>query len=68
MQKKKKHCFVIGPIGKHKSDDRTHADILLRKIIRPTFTKNFKEYQVVRADDIARVEFLLEAKYRKCTQ
>lgn len=49
-----KLCFVIGPIGRHKSPEREHADMLLRKIIRPTFATHFKDYEVVRADKIAR--------------
>lgn len=51
---KAKLCFVIGPIGDHKSDDRVHADLLLKKIIRPTFKKHFPEFKVERADDISR--------------
>jgi hypothetical protein len=50
----KKLCFVIGPIGRYKSRDRTHADTLLNKIIKPTFAKNFRDFKVVRADNIAR--------------
>jgi hypothetical protein len=33
-----KLCFVIGPIGSHASDDRIHADKLLKLIIKPTFS------------------------------
>ena len=54
VKSSKKLCFVIGPIGRHKSTERTHADTLLKKIIRPTFAKHFKEYKVERADQIAR--------------
>jgi hypothetical protein len=36
----KKLCFVIGPIGAHKSDDRIHADKLLKLIVKPTFRVN----------------------------
>lgn len=49
----KKLCFVIGPIGKHKSDDRIHADVLLKGIIKPTFAKHFNNFRVERADHIA---------------
>jgi hypothetical protein len=53
MTEKKKQCFVIGPIGDHKSPDRVHADKLLKEIIKPTFRTNFKDFTVVRADTIA---------------
>lgn len=49
-----KLCFVIGPIGEPKTDVRMHADILLNKIIRPTFSRYFKEFIIIRADKIAR--------------
>jgi len=49
-----KLCFVIGPIGKHKSKQRKHADKLYKKIIRPTFSKHFKAFKVERADHISR--------------
>jgi hypothetical protein len=49
-----KLCFVIGPIGRHKSDERAHADRLLKEIIKPTFSKHFRSFKVERADHIAR--------------
>jgi hypothetical protein len=49
----KKLCFIIGPIGAHKSDIRAEADKLLKLIIKPTFLTNFKDYKVVRADEIS---------------
>jgi hypothetical protein len=49
-----KLCFVIGPIGKPRTDIRAHADTLLRKIIRPVFKTHFRDFVVQRADDIAR--------------
>lgn len=49
-----KLCFVIGPIGSHKSEDRVHADTLLKKIIKPTFAKHFTIFNVERADEISR--------------
>jgi hypothetical protein len=49
----KKLCFVIGPIGSHKSDDRIHADKLLKLIIKPTFKTHFGDFNVVRADTIS---------------
>ena len=48
-----KLCFVIGPIGSHASDDRIHADKLLKLIIKPTFRTHFKTFKVERADHIA---------------
>jgi hypothetical protein len=50
----KKLCFVIGPIGGHRSPDREHADRLLKLIIRPTFSSHFKNFTIERADGIAR--------------
>ncbi|MDH2357804.1 hypothetical protein QCM80_46060 [Bradyrhizobium sp. SSUT112] len=49
----KKLCFIIGPIGGHKTDIRADADKLLKLIIKPTFSTNFKDYKVVRADEIS---------------
>ncbi|MGM5002927.1 hypothetical protein AB8A05_29660 [Tardiphaga sp. 538_B7_N1_4] len=49
----KKLCFVIGPIGAHKSEIRADADKLLKFIVKPTFSTNFKDYKVVRADEIS---------------
>lgn len=49
-----KFCFVIGPIGAHKSEERTHANKLLKLIIKPTFATHFKSFKVQRADEIAR--------------
>lgn len=54
MASKKRLCFVIGPIGKHESAERMHADTLLRHIIKPTFSTHFKNFQVERADQISR--------------
>src|ERR1039458_4311818 len=54
MASKKRLCFVIGPIGKHESAERVHADRLLRYIIKPTFSTHFKNFQVERADQISR--------------
>jgi hypothetical protein len=51
-EKKEKTCFVVGPIGDPNSDVRIHADWLLEEIIQPVF-KDFPEYKVVRADQIA---------------
>jgi hypothetical protein len=47
-------CFVIGPIGAHKSPEREHADKLLKLIIKPTFGMHFRTFKVQRADEIAR--------------
>src|SRR5262245_33297359 len=49
----RKRCFVIGPIGERKSETRKHADILLNKIIKTTFARHFKEFKIIRADEIA---------------
>ncbi len=49
-----KLCFVIGPIGRYKSDERAHADRLLKEVIKPTFSKHFRSFKVERADQIAR--------------
>lgn len=63
-------CFVIGPIGAHASPDRTHADTLFEKIIKPTFDEHFPKYTVIRADHISKpgmlddqiINLLVEAK------
>ena len=49
-----KLCFVVGPIGWHRSSERGHADTLLKKIIKPTFAKHFRTFKLERADRIAR--------------
>ena len=49
---KSKLCFVIGPIGSRNSPDRVHADMLLTKIIKPTFARYFREFRIERADHI----------------
>ncbi|WP_157839434.1 hypothetical protein [Bradyrhizobium diazoefficiens] len=49
----KKLCFIVGPIGGRDTADRHHADRLLKLIIKPTFRTNFKDYRVVRADEIS---------------
>jgi hypothetical protein len=51
--KQDRTCFVIGPIGRHKSSERKHADALLKKIIKPTFAKHFKQFKIQRSDHIA---------------
>jgi hypothetical protein len=50
--KKKKVCFVIGPIGDQDSEARIHADWILEEIIQPVLSE-FDDYLVVRADQIA---------------
>lgn len=51
--KKKKLCFVIGPLGKANSDQRAHADFLLKEIVKPVFRNRFSEFSVQRSDKIA---------------
>lgn len=46
--------FLIGPIGPSRSEDRAHADRLLKLIVRPTFSTHFKQFKVERADQISR--------------
>lgn len=50
---KRKHCFVVGPIGDDESDDRTHADWLLEDIIQPVFEGHFPDFDVSRSDTIS---------------
>jgi hypothetical protein len=50
--KKRKTCFVVGPIGDPDSDARIHADWILEEIIQPVLSQ-FSEYTVIRADQIA---------------
>lgn len=49
-KRKKRKCFVIGPIGKEKSSERTKADWLLRCIIQPVLQHDSFKYDVRRAD------------------
>jgi hypothetical protein len=51
-QSEQKLCFVIGPIGDPGSDNRRHADWLLRGIIKPVFDEHFPDFKVQRADEI----------------
>jgi len=46
-------CFVIGPIGGEGTDERRHADWLLKGIIRPVFERNrqLERLTVKRADE-----------------
>jgi hypothetical protein len=44
-----KLCFVIGPIGARGSDTRTHADRLLKSIVRPVIAKR-PDFKTERAD------------------
>src|SRR6201985_1559988 len=53
MASSSRTCFVVGPIGKRGSKERTHADTLFNKIIKPAFTLIKKTMHVVRADHIA---------------
>ncbi len=47
-----KLCFYITPIGEESSAERKHADMLLKHLVEPAFTKF--GIQVVRADKIGR--------------
>jgi hypothetical protein len=53
MEKSKRHCFVIGPIGSEDSDPRIHADWLYDGIIGPVFQNHFADFIVERADKIS---------------
>jgi hypothetical protein len=46
----KKLCFVIGPIGDPGTQTRTHADWLLKAVIKPVFDASFPDFVVTRAD------------------
>lgn len=47
-----KSCFYITPIGEDSSEERKHADMLLKHLVEPAFSKfNIK---IVRADKIGR--------------
>jgi hypothetical protein len=46
---KKKLCFVVGPIGEEGTVNRTHADWVLKGIVRPVFDK-YPDFEVKRAD------------------
>ena len=49
-EKKRKTCFVIGPIGGDGTETRKAADFLLKGIIRPA-TESFLNLKVWRADE-----------------
>lgn len=48
-----KTCFVVGPIGDAGTETRTHADWVLRGIIKPVFESHFPDFEVIRSDGIA---------------
>jgi hypothetical protein len=48
-----KLCFIVGPIGKEGSGARKRSDLLLRLIIQPAM-KQFPDFRVERADQIAK--------------
>ncbi|HEX3939654.1 MAG TPA: hypothetical protein VHX43_19310 [Xanthobacteraceae bacterium] len=50
--KKRRQCFVIGPIGAADSDARVHADWLLEEIIEPVFA-TLPDFEVIRSDKIS---------------
>ena len=45
-------CFYITPIGEDGSDQRKHADMMLKHVVRPAFENH--GFTVVRADEIAK--------------
>src|SRR5689334_1444473 len=46
-------CFVIGPIGKDRSIERRHSDMLLHAVIKQALEKPPFSYTVKRADQDA---------------
>lgn len=52
MAKDRKECFVVSAIGDDGSPQRLHADWVLEGIIKPTFAEHFKEFDVIRADQM----------------
>jgi hypothetical protein len=46
-------CFVIGPIGKDRSPERKHADLLLHAVIKHVLEAQEFGYKVRRADEDA---------------
>src|ERR1700733_3497160 len=46
-------CFVIGPVGKERSEDRKHSDLLLNTVIRPVLEDEEFKYRVKRSDEDA---------------
>jgi len=61
-------CFYITPIGEEGSEIRKHADMLLKHLIEPVFSKN--GFKVIRADKIEKsglisqqiFEYLVQSK------
>ena len=52
--------FVVGPIGKDRSDERKHADFLLHGIIKHVLEADGFGYTVTRADDDAAPDIITE--------
>ncbi len=47
-------CFYITPLGEEGSEERRHADMMLRHVLKPVFEDASINFQVVRADEIAK--------------
>jgi hypothetical protein len=52
MSESRKLCFVVGPIGAEGTNERRHADLLMRLVIRPVMDQ-WPEFDIQRADQIA---------------
>src|SRR4051812_37914617 len=49
--KKRRLCFVVGPIGTAGSAERKHADMMLNAVIKPVLEGDGFNYHVKRADE-----------------
>jgi hypothetical protein len=49
-----KICFYITPLGDETSEERRHADMMLKHLLKPVFESEEFGFQVVRADEIAK--------------
>ena len=48
-----KICFYITPLGDEGTDERRHANMMLKHVVRPVFEDEHK-FKVIRADEIAK--------------
>lgn len=66
INKRKKICFVVMGFGKrmdYRNAREVNLDLVYKKVIRPLLETEFKEYDVIRADEIRRAEMIDVSMY-----